>query len=440
MQDIASVPSIQLSTSKSNSACHYCSRAMVLELHIWGPGFGLPSIDPHCLATIAVCAELLPPTSWTLVAANSPLSTPVGELPALRDDLEWVGGFRNIVQYLDNKSTVQKSIHSHLNDSQLADCTAFLSFVESRGLPLLDLLLYVSSENYHACTRPALGNILSWPESWVIPGRLREKAKKRSEHLGLSSLDVDTAEEDKSKGEGLTAQIPASLRRPKYTVTSILGRDMKRNRFRLDAVNSDFLDPLQEALGNRSWLFGDAPSAADCLVAAVLSLMYFPPTLAHPWLKDVLDRKYSNLAAWTRRTAAAWFDIRALASSSNLEKATEPQLPWSPAPARDWLQTLNVPLVLFAESTPVVGSYVVQKEIETSNQSIHTTGHNQRQVALTRKRQEELVYSQVWTSFVVAMGLTGVLLWNGTLRFPWTRGPGPRVRNFGAAGSILGIG
>lgn len=26
---------------------------MVLELHIWGPAFGLPSIDPQCLATIA---------------------------------------------------------------------------------------------------------------------------------------------------------------------------------------------------------------------------------------------------------------------------------------------------------------------------------------------------------------------------------------------------
>lgn len=26
---------------------------MVLELHIWGPGFGLPSIDAQCLAAVA---------------------------------------------------------------------------------------------------------------------------------------------------------------------------------------------------------------------------------------------------------------------------------------------------------------------------------------------------------------------------------------------------
>jgi sorting and assembly machinery component 37 len=412
---------------------------MVLELHIWGPGFGLPSIDPYCLASIAACSELLPPNSWVLIAANSPSSSPLGELPALRHGPQWVGGFRNIVKYLGNISTGQKSIYNHLNDSQLADCTAFLSFVESRGLPLLDLLLYVSSENYHACTRPALGHILSWPESWVIPGRLREKAKKRSEHLGLSSLDVDTAEEDKSKDEGLTAQIPASLRRPKYTVTSILGRDMKKNRFRLDAVNSDFLDPIQDALGNRSWLFGETPSTADCLVAAVLSLMYFPPTLAHSWLKDVLDRKYSKLAAWTRQTASIWFDVRPSTLSSNVEKVTEHQLPWSPSPGRDWLETLNVPLMLIAESTPVIGSYAARKEIETSNQSNHTSRHNQRQGALIQKRQHELVYSQLCASMVVVIGVTSVLLWNGTLRFP-RAGPGPRVRNFGAAGSILGIG
>ena len=53
---------------------------MVLELHVWGPAFSLPSIEPECLAAIAYLRLLVPQDEWVLIASCddtlSPTSTP----------------------------------------------------------------------------------------------------------------------------------------------------------------------------------------------------------------------------------------------------------------------------------------------------------------------------------------------------------------------------
>jgi sorting and assembly machinery component 37 len=49
---------------------------MVLELHIWGPAYGLPSIDAECLAAIAYLHRSVPPEQWILIADYDPSSSP----------------------------------------------------------------------------------------------------------------------------------------------------------------------------------------------------------------------------------------------------------------------------------------------------------------------------------------------------------------------------
>ena len=49
---------------------------MPLELHIWGPAFGLPSIDAECLATIAYLRHCLEDGKWVLVATSDPGISP----------------------------------------------------------------------------------------------------------------------------------------------------------------------------------------------------------------------------------------------------------------------------------------------------------------------------------------------------------------------------
>jgi len=51
---------------------------MALELHVWGPAFGLPSIEPECIATIAYCHQVITTGQWSLVAEHHPSIGKIG--------------------------------------------------------------------------------------------------------------------------------------------------------------------------------------------------------------------------------------------------------------------------------------------------------------------------------------------------------------------------
>ena len=50
-----------------------------MELHVWGPALGLPSIDPDCLAAISFLAYAVPRGDWTLSASNDAALSPASE-------------------------------------------------------------------------------------------------------------------------------------------------------------------------------------------------------------------------------------------------------------------------------------------------------------------------------------------------------------------------
>lgn len=59
---------------------------MVLELHIWGPAFSLPSIDPQCLAAVAYFSLAVPRDNWVLVPSSDPSVSPTSECPLLSEN------------------------------------------------------------------------------------------------------------------------------------------------------------------------------------------------------------------------------------------------------------------------------------------------------------------------------------------------------------------
>ncbi|KAJ9227580.1 hypothetical protein DTO271D3_1572 [Paecilomyces variotii] len=330
---------------------------MVLELHVWGPAFSLPSIEAQSLATIAYFVLAVPKDEWVLVPSSDPSVSPTNELPALRDGTTWVSRFRNIVDYLRQYSGGEWDLDGWLTGLEKADNIAFASFIESRGQTLLDLSLYVSSQNYYGSTSPAYGSILTWPNMWILPPKLRDGAKIRTEHLGLSSLDLDAIEEQRNRDQSsaaATAKIPKSLiKRPRDTVSSLLGRTPQQNQFKLEALTAEFFEPFEELLGNKSYLLSDEhPSSLDCLAIGYLSLALVPE-LPYPWLRESLQAKAPRLAEYTERMRQRCFGMVDVSSVFEPNGAVS-SLPWR-VPERVTVGKIGSTLVnTLADSTPIV--------------------------------------------------------------------------------------
>ncbi|KAK7189508.1 hypothetical protein DPSP01_001501 [Paraphaeosphaeria sporulosa] len=287
---------------------------MVLELHTWGPAFGLPSIDPTCVAATAYLNRTLPRDRWTLIADYDSSLSPQGELPLLVDADKKITGFTNIVSYL--RKNYSHNLDADQTPQQQRDRTAFTSLLESTAGPLLDLYLYVSSENYGTTTSAAYTAILPWHVNYTIPPKRRDIARSRTAHLGLSSLDVAQASED-SHGPGRgtatsdyeaakrAAGIPSEDRPPALHMGrgkgGLLSSPLYAARFKLDALSKEVLQPLADQLGKNKYLFGgDAPSSLDCLAFGYLSLLRYAP-VPQAWVREAIQTKYPRLEGYLAR-------------------------------------------------------------------------------------------------------------------------------------------
>ncbi|CAI7618704.1 unnamed protein product [Penicillium manginii] len=334
---------------------------MVLQLHVWGPAFGLPSIDAQCLAAIAYCSLALPKDSWEVVASSDPSVSPTGELPALQNGAVWVSRFRSIVDYLRKHSNGAWDLDKQLDETSRADNVAFSSFIESRGQSLVDLYLYVTSQNYYGNTSPAYGSLLQWPNQWILPPKLHGAAKARTEHLGLSSLDLQAMEDQRQRDHSaaVTAgKIPKNLiQRPRDTVSSFLGRTAQSNHFRIEALTAEFFEPLEAMLGRKAYLLTaedeGTPSSIDCIALGYLSLALVPE-MSFPWLRDAMRAKAPLLSAYTERLRRRCFGDAPIdiAHAFAPESAPESPISWR-TPGRISVAAVGTTLLsTLADSTP----------------------------------------------------------------------------------------
>lgn len=398
----------------------------MLKLHIYGPAFGLPSIDAQCLAAIVLLRCCHDSTSWALIHNYDPSTTPFNNLPALYDETTWIYGFHDILKYLIDSNALPSSFSTDLSETQLADQAAYLSFLTSRGLPLLDLSLYVSSDNYTTCTRSIFGEILAWPSSWTVPQRLRDGAKKRSEHLGLSALDVDATREKELKQQNavITAQIPQAPRRPtKQTVSALLGSKAEQTRFRLEAVTADFFSPLQHQMGQKGFLLGDEITAVDCLAIGILAQMQIDE-LPQPWLRNTLNDRYPRLASWTERNKERLFS----------------DLPWRPASSRSWTAIASGILNMVSESLPItlVPVTVRTRSRDNTSKDVKTVVRRKQDLQLSYRSRQTLVREMIG-SCISAAGIVGILVQYGILQWPSRASANGGRRDFGEAGAFFGL-
>lgn len=255
--------------------------------------------------------------------------------------------------------------------------SSFSSFIESRGQVLLDLSLYVSSQNYWGNTSPAYGNLLQWPNQWIFPPKLHSAAKARTEHLGLSSLDLQAMEEQRQSEHSAAVaagRVPKNLiARPRDTVSKLLGRTAQQNHFRLEALTAEFFEPLEAMLGQKAYLLAaeedEMPSSLDCVALGYLSLALVPE-LTFPWLRDAMRTKSPRVAAYTERVRRRCFgQTRVEVAHAFSPQSAPSSLPWR-TPSRISVAAVSSTLLdTLAESTPFLRNIRTHNKLKAGAQS-----------------------------------------------------------------------
>jgi sorting and assembly machinery component 37 len=334
----------------------------MLQLHVLGPAFGLPSIDAECNAAVALLQSHFNGNqdAWEIIPTHEHQTT----LPYLRDNDTTVYGYSALAQHV---SDILQTTPKSLTAKQAADSTALNSFITTHAPTLLSISLYVSSENYRHATRPAFTALLPWHANYILPPRRRAAARAMTDHLNISSIDVDSVHEDNNSSLGGVGKDPnqegfesqakdrASLLLPrKDTVRSLLQRPEHAAIFRLHAVAEEFFAPLRDMMGEKNeFLLGtEEPTEVDCLAYGYLSLMLYPD-VPQAWLAKTMKEKHGNLVKFVERMhkkleletkVADVMDLAQCKSQENVtgrRKARSMNLPWSPPARPTILETVS---------------------------------------------------------------------------------------------------
>ncbi|KAG0644895.1 hypothetical protein HOY80DRAFT_1006705 [Tuber brumale] len=261
----------------------------MLELHIWGPSFTLPSISPQSLSTIAYLNLTQPPTSWTLIPSCNPLLSPSRELPALRDGATWASGFRGVIEHLRHKNG--SGLDDALDGAKRAEALAFGTYIESEGGRLLDLSMYLTDGNFDVL-RGVFAKLLPVPARYYFPGALRREARRRCDGLisASSSAGAMHTTTPLPQPSAMTAMaLPTAKEKISAKATA--------EKIKLVAIAANFLRTMQSLLGKGKYFFGDKPSSLDCLAAGYLSLALYAE-LPNGWLREEMLTRHRGLCKY----------------------------------------------------------------------------------------------------------------------------------------------
>nr|CAG8433250.1 9551_t:CDS:2 [Entrophospora candida] len=242
----------------------------MLELYTWGEALGLNSIDPKCSSIIAYL-QLFVQEEWGVVECNNPNISPTGELPLLKDGLEWISGTNKIIKYLKKKGY---DADENLSDKQQADSIAFLSFIQERLYDCLLFSWYADDRNYTDKIRPLYAKLVSFPMSYFVSRQLRKNAKER-----LKKYNVVTF-----KDFGVIVN----------------------NKDKMDKIIKDCYKVLQDKIDSNDYFFGNNLSTLDVFLYGYLAPQLYPDlqnqslsttiTTQFPRLQQFCDRVKSNLS------------------------------------------------------------------------------------------------------------------------------------------------
>ncbi|KAB5549887.1 hypothetical protein GE09DRAFT_1060288 [Coniochaeta sp. 2T2.1] len=302
---------------------------MVLELHVWGPAFGLPSLDPECLAAIAYFTQALDRSEWTIVR-SSPSAVPTRRLPTLHNPLTstWAPSLPSIIFHLHHHPPPTfRSPDLPLSPTALAKSTAYISHLSTSAAPLLSLSLYASTANWTSATRPAYSASLPFPLGWTEVSAVRRSWLALADATGVDLLDAEDADRptQAKEEEGEATGLPKDVKLPpkRKGVKDLLTPEQKA-RIRLQNMVRQTMVVLHDLKTNggkgeeKKWFLteeGEGPTTLDCVAFGYLALMICPD-LPRPWLRDAIVEDYPGLQTFVG-------DMTAVCFGDGLPTATE---------------------------------------------------------------------------------------------------------------------
>lgn len=200
------------------------SMASKIILHISPGRWNLPSVDPSCLAAVLYLQYTIP-GSFAIVECGNPDVAPTGmcllnlqldflnsysfnsgQLPFLTHEGRTIPTFALIVKYVAGlKDVGAANLDASLNNPEQSRKVAWCAHVESNlgdlvvnpcsryvsrrsSLILKYHTLYSHHGNWAGLTQPALASMLPVPQSYYVPGRIRESYRARLEAADLWTL------------------------------------------------------------------------------------------------------------------------------------------------------------------------------------------------------------------------------------------------------------
>ncbi|KAK5815521.1 outer mitochondrial membrane transport complex protein-domain-containing protein [Linnemannia elongata] len=239
------------------------------ELYIYGGAFGLPSIDPQCLALISYLS-IVSHQEYTIVESNDPGISPTGELPMLHDGKNWIAGTNRIIAYL---SKTGYNANEDLSTENLAKSVAYSALVDESLQDALLFSWFADDDNFLGTTRKAYSDLLSIPARYIKPMQMRKSAVQRVQKYG-------------GKVES------GSLTHAENTRIYDLARDCYR--------------VLDRKLGENDFLFGVKPTSLDAKAFGYLALQLYPE-IPNPRFQMILTSQFPRLVAYCDRCKDEFF-------------------------------------------------------------------------------------------------------------------------------------
>ncbi|KAJ3574817.1 hypothetical protein NP233_g1497 [Leucocoprinus birnbaumii] len=261
-----------------------------LTLFVWPGQWGLPSLDPICLATVFYL-QLALPGEFSISECNNPDISPSGQLPFLIHDQVTVASFPAITKYVANlKASGRPDLDASLSPSEKSQKVAWTSHVESHYGNLVYNTFYSSTTNWEKVIHPVLVNMYGLPQRYYVPTRIRASYKPRLESAGLWTLPPLEPEKK-------------SFKERKGDDTQKKAKEAYTQAFEKEKIQ----DKAKEVMGiyarlleGKQFVYQGRPTTLDLVLAAHTLLLIVPP-LPDTLIKELAEDWYDTLAEHARR-------------------------------------------------------------------------------------------------------------------------------------------